>query len=548
LKLRNLVGALALIALVLPATLRAADDDLRKELDRLKKDLDATKGELEAVKKKSSSSGAPIASAAAKVENKYGPNANVTTKQGKLSISGLLQVWYYSIQNDNIGFYGDVSDPSSGTTFAFGGGDANEGKDNDSFTIRRAELKFTMDIHENVTAVIMIDPARPTAGRPAFPTNVGIFSRTGVSGSTSADVISPSNGNGLRMFQDAYINYHGVVPRHDFTVGQYKPFLGEEGIRSSSALDFAERSMIGALGDKRDLGITAHGTWWDDRFQYWLGAFNNAGDWFGSAGGDQQNRVDDNDDKDFVWRVLVRPVWKHETWGSLEIGGSGQHGIHGEGSPREDGSTTTVNTPALDGLNRRRTNANRYYFWASYAPGGPVKGWWLKGEYAWIEDRVIPGGVASVVNGANGVLNNGFASAGGSAVYYRPNKVNVEGFYFATGYKISDSVWKDSAPGWLKNFEFAFRYEQFENILLADLVRPHSHTDTFATDVWTAGINYYIKGNNAKIQLNYIVVDNPDEGATVTRGYTGTTGATAPRRRFNEVDNNSFVVNFQVAW
>lgn len=82
-KLRNLVGALALIALVLPATLRAADDDLRKELDRLKKDLDATKGELEAVKKKSSSSGAPIASAAAKVENKYGPNANVTTKQGQ---------------------------------------------------------------------------------------------------------------------------------------------------------------------------------------------------------------------------------------------------------------------------------------------------------------------------------------------------------------------------------------------------------------------------------------------------------------------------------
>ena len=88
-----------------------------------------------------------------------------------------------------------------------------------------------------------------------------------------------------------------------------------------------------------------------------------------------------------------------------------------------------------------------------------------------------------------------------------------------------------------------------ENILVADLVQPNAHTDVFATDVWTAGINYYIKGNNAKIQLNYNMVDSPDAGATVTRGFPGAVGtATGPRRNFRGVDNNSLIVNFQVAW
>ncbi|MCW8129045.1 MAG: hypothetical protein KIS92_01555, partial [Planctomycetota bacterium] len=386
---------------------------------------------------------------------------------------------------------------------------------------------------ENVTGVVMIDPARPTAGRPAFPTNVGLFSRTGVTATYSGDVSSPANNAGLRMFQDAYINYHGVVPHHDFQIGQYKPFLGEEGIRSSAALDFVERSMIGQLGDKRDLGLTAHGTWWDDRFQYWLGVFNGAGDYFGTRGADYQNRVDDNDDKDFTFRLLVRPLWKNETWGSLEIGGSGQMGMKGEaGGIKGPGAATTS-----DGLGVQRNWASKYQGWISYAPGGPAQGWWIKGEYAWFKDRPGPGTVATW--GATGYANGGTV-----ATDYR-NPVGAEGFYIATGYKISDSVWKDSAPGWLKNFEIVLRYEQFENILVADIVDPRRRTDVFATDVWTGGFNYYIKGNNAKIQVNYHVVDSPDAGSTTS--LQGRTQATAPRH-FRGVDNDSLVVNFQVAW
>jgi hypothetical protein len=136
----------------------------------------------------------------------------------------------------------------------------------------------------------------------------------------------------------------------------------------------------------------------------------------------------------------------------------------------------------------------------------------------------------------------GFLGAAGTQTL--PHPFVVEGFYVATGYKISDSVFKDSAPGWLKNFEFAVRYEQFENVTVADLAYPSSRTDVFATDVWTAGINYYIKGDNAKIQLNYHVVDNPDANSS---SLLGRTAATAPRH-FHAVENNSLIVNFQVAW
>ncbi|MBI3830842.1 MAG: hypothetical protein HY291_15080 [Planctomycetes bacterium] len=526
--LRNALLSALLAGFALCVNLPASDAELAKEVEQLKKDLDQFKkdkasdrAEIEGLKKQRSDAKAPISSAQAAVENKYGPNAAVTTKQGKLQVFGLLQVWYYSIQNDNIGFFGNKP--------GLLGGDTNEGKDNDSFSIRRTELGFTMDIHENVRGVIMFDPARTLDGRPAFPSNVGLFATKDTPVVPASVQNASAGGNGKSILKDAFINYHGIVPHHDFQIGQFKSQMGEEGIRPSSQIDFVERSMIGQLCDNRDLGVSAHGTWWDDRFQYWLGTFDSAGNWFFTSGNDPYNRVDDNDEKSILWRILVRPVWKHETWGSMELGASGEHAVHGEAGP------------LTDGLGRRQTDANRYYAWGSYRPGGPVKGWWLKGEWAWIEDRNAPGAVAKF--DTNGFLNT---TTAGNQTFPRP--IHVTGFYIATGYKISDSVFKDSAPGWLKNFEFDLRYEEFQNIMVADLVRPNNHTDIFATKAWTGGINYYIKGDNAKIQLNYVVVDNPDDN-TVRRGFPGAVGtATGPRRNFHAVDNNSLLVNFQVAW
>jgi hypothetical protein len=67
-------------------------------------------------------------------------------------------------------------------------------------------------------------------------------------------------------------------------------------------------------------------------------------------------------------------------------------------------------------------------------------------------------------------------------------------------------------------------------VYVADPANP-SHTNVYQTKVFTPGINYYIKGHNAKIQANYNFVSNP-EGSKTTD--------------FHDVSNNSFVLSFQV--
>jgi len=510
---------LAALMLTVSTAVRAADE--KAEIDALKKDI-------EELRRKLNSSSAPAAKSSVDraLDSKYGPNSAVTTKTGRLNISGLVQVWYYSIQNDNRGLF---DDPTINTI-----PDTNEASDNDSFRVRRTELKFTMDIHENITAVVMIDPAREATSFPNVHDNQStssIYKRRAniaqefddandVPGS-NAVVSGVQTGGGAvpRLLQDAYINYHGVIPHHDFTIGQFKPYLGEEGIRSSAQLDFVERSFLGQIGDARDIGITAHGTWWDDRFQYWVGAFNGAGNYWGSAG-QFQNRSDDNDSKDFNYRILIRPLWKNECWGSIELGTSSIMGVHGESA----GADPVANP--INGLNRNENWAMHHDAWFYYAPGGPVRGWWIRAEWAWIKDRNAPGAVIDVLGASTG--DDGFAQTNGKPF-------SSQGWFISTGYKIADSRWADCSYSWLKPFEFAFRWDHFQNVQVADLVNP-SHTDDFATDVYTLGVNYYIKGHNAKIQANYNIVNNPDGDSA---------GA---NRTFHDVRNDSFVVNFQVSF
>jgi hypothetical protein len=507
--------ALALALLVVTGrVVRAGDVVTQAEYEKLKKEVSDLRAKL-AQTTPVGPKGTVVDQA---LDNKYGPNAVVSTRQGKLTIGGLMQVWYYSIQNDNMGWVdGDKASRygNSGPT-AIG---SNEVRDNDSFAIRRAEIKLTMDIHENVTAVVMLDPAREAVSFPSFPSNQGngtfgdgvwfvnpgIDENGNVIGNVNNDAVRNGAGDASRLLQDAYINYHGVIPHHDVSVGQMKRRLGEEGTRDSATLDFVERSMITQLADLRDLGIQIHGAWWDDRFQYWLGAFDGSG----AAFQQRQNRADDNDSKDLVATVLLRPLWKDETWGSIELGGSYLHGHAGEAGGHQPF------TNPVDGLNRRGTKRTMMYAWLSYMPGGPVKGWWMRGEWGQYQDRLAPGLM-------------------GNTVLMNPATFDIQGWYVSTGYKLSDSIWADKVSKWVKPMEFTFRYETMRNLFFPDLTYGGRRQDIFSTSVYTAGINYYIKGHNAKLQLNYNWVreENPAK----------------VERPIREVNNDNFVVNFQVAW
>jgi hypothetical protein len=529
-----LAALLAALIFVVPAKFVTAADASQADIEQLRKEIDSLRRQLQG----SSTAAMPKSSVESAMANKYGPGNTVTTRSGKLVIGGLLQVWFQAFQQDNRGLFDDPN----GTGVL----DTNSASDNSTFRIRRAELTFTMDIHENVTSVVRIDPAREATSFSSTPDNKG---NTGTANLfKTANNVSPEvdaqlgGGAGLtgavskvqtgaggvpRLLKDAYINYHGVVPHHDFTIGQFRPQFGEEGPRSSTDLEFCERSMIGQLAEDRDLGIQMHGFWWDDRFQYWLGAFDTAGGYFQT----NMNRADTNDQKDVLGAVMVRPLWKNECWGSIEMGYSfmgGKHGKDGHFDPLED---------PVNGVNITPTNAMKHAGWMSYKPGGPVRGWWIKGEYQWIRDRALPATVIDIAGGGGTDFVGGGGVGGTAQDGGKP--ISVQGWYASTGYRMSDCCFCDCSPSWMKAFEVAFRYEELQNVWVVNSFsaeNPTRDTWLFKTRVYTAGINYYIKGHNAKIQANYNVVQDP-HGSRMEDAF-GMRG----------VKNDNFVINFQVAF
>ncbi|HEY3320710.1 MAG TPA: porin [Planctomycetota bacterium] len=502
------------------ATAATQVDDLKKEVEKLRKEINK-KDDGHAIGRVDALTGA-----------KYGPNSPVTTRAGKLQIDGLLQVWYQNVQNDNLsilrpgGNNNATFDPTSGTPVESG-----RSNDNDTFRIRRTELKFTIDIHENIAAVVMIDPAREgNIGFYPLPTFVRHdanfaqekFLQTGRALQAGNNIVP-------QLLQDAYISYHGVVPHHDFTIGQFIPPTGEEASRGNAYLDFVERAMVTQVGKIRDIGAMMHGSWVDGRVQYLVGVFNGPG---GTVLTDPEiteggNRTDDNDKKDIAWRIQVRPVWSPECWyGRLELGYARTDGWRGKSGSRTDEAQWVA------GENLDKTAINRQAAWIWYRPNGPVKGMWLRGEWGSGKDRI--GGTATLPPTELLYLGSGNTLDPVAPVRMAPQ--TIWGYYGAIGYRLSDSCFASSLKGGntcqkiLHDTEFAFRFEQYGNITTENPSNPDFSQNVFNTKVWTAGINYYIKGYDARVQANYLWVDEPENKF----------------RGLREAKNNVFVINYQV--
>ncbi|MEI6232809.1 MAG: hypothetical protein WCT04_07145 [Planctomycetota bacterium] len=502
------------------------------EVEQLKAQVNALSDKLKILE--DTSKGPQKSAADTALDGKFGPNLNVTTAKGKLQIGGLVQVWYTNFQHDRRGLFDKP----------FFIDDSNTAGDNDSFRIRRTELRFSIDVHEHVSAFVMIDPAAEAASypqgavarkslaytAPQYPGSQGV----GTNGQTVGATLFPIQALqlGLRtsaptLLQDALINFHSILPHHDITVGQMLNTFNEDNFANSGSLDFVERAYI-SNSVSRDMGAVLHGSWWcngngsayqgagdSGRVQYWLGIHNGTGNLLGTAGS-SYNRSDDNNNKDFIGTLLLRPLWD-ECYGNLEMGYSfraGHHGNSGMGSLGNNNNFVGANTSSLghDG-------------WMKYSAPGCLKGLWVKGEATWLHDRNAPGSVVDLFSGDFQLGNrSGF---GGN-----PEPFSTFGYWGAIGYKFAESpLLGDCKESIWSNFEIAFRFESAPNVYVA---KPDPHfTSVYSSKVYTAGINYYVKGDTAKIQLNYNAVQTPD----------GPNG-----QPFHHTKSDSLALSFQVMW
>jgi hypothetical protein len=204
----------------------------------------------------------------------------------RFAFNGLLQVWYLT---------------------------SHDGSD-DTFQIRRAELKFGGHASRAIAWTIMVDPAK------ALPVNSSL-------GNPVDGQVPSSSNQVVKILQDAFITV-GYHPRLTVTVGQFKVPLSREGLQSSAELDteralfMTDRRRGGTYGDVRDVGVMASGSlsmWLD----YQFGVFD--------GGEYPQNVSQRHSGKAVAGRIGYRPG----VLSGLQLGTSGL---------RENSATTSEHT------------------------------------------------------------------------------------------------------------------------------------------------------------------------------------------------------------
>ena len=141
---------------------------------------------------------------------------------GELKFGLLLQGWYVA----------DDSPIGTGTDWLGNNTGYN------TFRLRRAEMRLAGKITPDWGFEVMIDPAKSQ----------------NVTGNADTD---------SKILQDLAVTYLGLKG-HEFSLGQKKIFLTEEGVRSSSELDFAERANVTkTFSDRRETGFFYKGEYGD---------------------------------------------------------------------------------------------------------------------------------------------------------------------------------------------------------------------------------------------------------------------------------------------
>lgn len=124
------------------------------------------------------------------------------------------------------------------------------------------------------------------------------FAESGDGGGAATD----NRRNNTVRILDAYFDVN-ANDAYKLRLGKHKPFVGLERLQSGSDIKFIERSYVSNnILPNRDLGVSLYGDVLDKKVSYAVGFFNGVQD-----GGENFTARDENNDKDFAWRLFTTP-------------------------------------------------------------------------------------------------------------------------------------------------------------------------------------------------------------------------------------------------
>ncbi|MFN3475948.1 MAG: OprO/OprP family phosphate-selective porin [Candidatus Methylomirabilales bacterium] len=286
--------------------------------------------------------------------------------------------------------------------------------------------------------------------------------------------VSGELADATNILEDGYVNIR-YRPELQLQLGQFKAPFSREQLTSSRDIETIERSVIGdELVPARDLGVQLHGRFFQNIVTYGIGIFQGVG----------RNTFDNNDDKDWVGRVVMNPfiTQKGSPLRGLSLGANFQVG-------RQPFSTNGARTRFI-------TRADRAIFFNATTRGlrqryggdirydyGPFS---FQGEFIYERQRRD-----SVLTAAGAIATTSAAGVQDAS------DIERFGGYAQMGY----FVWGTKHRG----IQLVAKYERFEADDTGD-VGALGDVPSQSLDHYTFGLNWFIN-DNAKLQVNGILED-----------------------------------------
>lgn len=248
---------------------------------------------------------------------------------------------------------------------------------------------------------------------------------------------------------DGYINWNHFAYLN-VRVGQFKTPFGYEQLYADPKLQTIERSLVNdRLTLNRQVGLQIAGDLLDKHLAYALGTFNGNG---------TNNSFNDNNKFDWVGRVVVTP------WRGQLMGDPASFAIAANGFTAED---TALALSSDLGVDSTPTTTDRDGIFTGKRRGQGVDSQFIAGRFEiwgeYLNTRFEP---------TNDIPKSQFKAKGG---YLQAS------FYIVP-----------------KKFQIVVKRETFD---------PNDTVSNDKTDTSTLGLNYYIRGNDLKVMVDYLRVD-----------------------------------------